>query len=285
MIMYGEILMLVDNRKLDKWLDLWLDEDIGVSDLTSNIMIDANAKASFFLVSRQDTILCGSSITFEVFKKLDPFCNFEAFFNDGDIVKSGSKLARIEGQARALLSAERLALNLIQRLCGIASHTARYVKEINHTKAALVDTRKTTPGLRMLEKYAVVCGGGRNHRLSLDNGIMLKDNHISIAGGIAEAVRRAKRVAPILTKIEVECDTLSQVEEALLAGVDIIMLDNMTNQDMFEAVKLINGKVLIECSGGVNLNNIKAKAETGVDFISVGRITQSAECIDIGLDQ
>ena len=169
-------------------------------------------------------------------------------------------------------------------MCGIAGLTAKYVKAIEGTGATLLDSRKTTPGLRMIEKYAVVCGGGRSHRLGLDNGIMLKDNHIAVAGSIAAAVKRAKAYAPMLTKIEVECDRLDQVEEALASGVDVIMLDNMTNNDMATAVEIVNKRVLLECSGGVRLDTIRAKAETGVDFISVGRITQSATCVDIGLD-
>ena len=172
----------------------------------------------------------------------------------------------------------------MQRLSGVATEVAKYVTEIEGTGAFLVDTRKTTPGLRMLEKYAVQCGGGRNHRLGLDNGIMLKDNHIAVCGSITAAVARAKAHAPVLTKIEVEADRLEQVKEALEAGADVIMLDNMSNDEMREAVAMVNKRVPLECSGGVRLDTIRGKAETGVDFISVGRMTQSAPCVDIGLD-
>ncbi len=276
--------MLIDDRKLDRLIDFWLDEDLGFSDLTSNIIINPKAKASLFLNTRDNATVCGLDIAHAVFKKLDPLCEFQPFFKDSDRVQAGAKLAVISGNARAILSAERLALNLLQRLSGIASLTATFVNEIKHTNTILIDTRKTTPGLRLLEKYAVVCGGGRNHRFSLDTGIMLKDNHISIAGGISSAVKHARKIVPILTKIEVECDNLSQVKEALSAGADIIMLDNMTNGEMLRSVNFVDGRVPLECSGGVNLTNIRGKAETGVDFISVGQITQSAACIDIGLD-
>ena len=175
-------------------------------------------------------------------------------------------------------------MNILQRMCGIATMTAKFAEKISDTKAVLVDTRKTTPGLRLLEKYAFYCGGGKNHRFGLDSGVMLKDNHIALVGNIFEAVRLAKERTPILTKIEVECETLAQVKDAMAAGADLIMLDNMITKEMKSAVKLVNGKIPIECSGGVNINNIKQKAETGVDYISVGRITQSVPCIDIGLD-
>lgn len=276
--------MLLDLRKINQLIDLWLDEDVNYYDLTAKIMVDDDAVAKFGMNAREPIILSGLKIAEMVFRKMDPDCTFETNYKDGDIVEKGETFAVIRGNAQALLTAERVALNLVQRMCGIAGLTAKYVKAIEGTGATLLDSRKTTPGLRMIEKYAVVCGGGRSHRLGLDNGIMLKDNHIAVAGSIAAAVKRAKAYAPMLTKIEVECDRLDQVEEALASGVDVIMLDNMTNNDMATAVEIVNKRVLLECSGGVRLDTIRAKAETGVDFISVGRITQSATCVDIGLD-
>lgn len=276
--------MLLDLRKIQQLIDLWLDEDVNYYDLTAKIMINDDAQARFGMNAREDIVLSGIKLAEMVFRRMDPDCTFETHRKDGDAIEAGENFAVVTGNAQALLTAERVALNLVQRMCGIAGLTAQYVKEIEGTGAKLLDSRKTTPGLRMIEKYAVVCGGGRSHRLGLDNGIMLKDNHIAVAGGIKAAVARAKEFAPMLTKIEVECDRLDQVEEALAAGVDVIMLDNMSNADMTTAVKLANKRIPLECSGGVRLDTIRAKAETGVDFVSVGRITQSATCVDIGLD-
>lgn len=276
--------MLLDLRKINQLIDLWLDEDVNYYDLTAKIMVDDDAVAKFGMNAREPITLSGIKIAEMIFRKMDPDCTFEATRRDGEMVEEGETFAVITGNAQALLTAERVALNLVQRMCGIAGLTAQYVKEIEGTNAILLDSRKTTPGLRMLEKYAVTCGGGRSHRLGLDNGIMLKDNHIAVAGGIRAAVERAKSHAPMLTKIEVECDRLDQVDETLAAGVDVIMLDNMSNDDMREAVKIVGGRIPLECSGGVRLDTIRGKAETGVDYVSVGRITQSATCVDIGLD-
>lgn len=276
--------MLLDLRKMNQLIDLWLDEDVNYYDLTAKIMIDDEAIAKFGMNAREPIILSGLKLAEMVFKKMDPECTFEATKKDGELVKTGETFAVITGNAQALLTAERVALNLMQRMCGIADLTAQYVKEIEGTGAILLDTRKTTPGLRMIEKYAVVCGGGRSHRLGLDNGIMLKDNHIAVAGSIAAAVARAKAQAPMLTKIEVEADRLDQVWEALDAGVDVIMLDNMSNDHMCKAVEIVAKRIPLECSGGVRLDTIRGKAETGVDYVSVGQITQSATCADIGLD-
>ncbi|EAP76170.1 MULTISPECIES: carboxylating nicotinate-nucleotide diphosphorylase [Roseovarius] len=276
--------MLLDLRKINQLIDLWLDEDVNYYDLTAKIMVDDDAVAKFGMNAREPITLSGIKIAEMIFRKMDPECTFESKRRDGDKIDTGETFAVITGNAQALLTAERVALNLVQRMCGIAGLTAQYVQEIEGTKAILLDSRKTTPGLRMLEKYAVTCGGGRSHRLGLDNGIMLKDNHIAVAGGIRAAVERAKAYAPMLTKIEVECDRLDQVDEALAAGVDVIMLDNMSNDDMREAVKIVGGRIPLECSGGVRLDTIRGKAETGVDYVSVGRITQSATCVDIGLD-
>ena len=276
--------MLIDMRKVDRLIDLWFDEDSNYFDLTAKIMVDDDAVATFGMNAREPITLSGLPMAKLIFRKLDPECQFETTHKDGDRIEAGTTFATITGNAQGLLTAERVALNLMQRMSGIAGVTAEYVKEIEGTGAFLVDTRKTTPGLRMLEKYAVTCGGGRNHRLGLDNGIMLKDNHIAVAGSISAAVARAKAHAPVLTKIEVEADRIDQVKEALEAGADVIMLDNMTNDAMRDCVAWVAGRVPLECSGGVRLDTIRGKAETGVDFISVGRITQSAPCVDIGLD-
>lgn len=276
---------MYEKRRIEKLIELWLDEDVAYYDLTARIMIEPGTRAKLVFNAREPFVLCGIDVAGMVLRRLDPDCKFEVLVADGTAVEGGAALARIDGDAQAILTAERVALNIMQRLSGIATVTAAYVKEIEGTSARLVDTRKTTPGLRMLEKYAVQCGGGRSHRLGLDNGIMLKDNHIAVCGSITEAVKRAKDRAPILTKIEVEADRMEQVREALAAGADVIMLDNMTNEEMSEAVAFVAGRVPLECSGGVRLETIRGKAETGVDYISVGRITQSAECVDIGLDE
>jgi nicotinate-nucleotide pyrophosphorylase (carboxylating) len=200
-------------------------------------------------------------------------------------VDKGTRLLTVSGSARSIVTAERPTLNILQRMCGIATETARYRAEIEGTSACLIDTRKTTPGLRMLEKHAVVCGGGVNHRLGLDNGVMLKDNHIAVAGSITNAVKRARQKLPILTKIEVECDRLEQVREAADAGADVIMLDNMPVAQMPEAVRIVAGRAKIEASGGIRIDTIRAIAMTGVDYISTSKITQSAPAVDIGLDE
>lgn len=277
--------MFIDLRKIEPLVDLWLDEDVNYYDLTAKIMIDEDAVAKFGMNAREPVVLCGLKIAKMIFRRLDPDCSFKTSRKDGERIETGETFAIIEGNAQALLTAERVALNVVQRLSGIAAMAAEYVEKIEGTGAILLDSRKTTPGLRNLEKYAIVCGGGRNHRLGLDNGIMLKDNHIAVAGSITAAVERAKAHAPVLTKIEVECDNLDQVGEALEAGADIIMLDNMSNEDMRKAVSMSAGRVPLECSGGVRLDTIRVKAETGVDYVSVGRITQSAPCVDIGLDE
>ena len=193
-------------------------------------------------------------------------------------------MARVSGNARRLLTAERTALNILQHLSGIATLTSKYVKEIEGTNATLIDTRKTTPGLRALEKHAVTCGGGRNHRLALDGGVLVKDNHIAVCGGLTSAIQRAKSQVPTLIKVQVECDNLDQVKEALEAGADSLLLDNMSPDTMREAAKIVEGRITLEASGGITLETVRAKAESGVDLISTGKITQSAPSVDIGLD-
>ncbi|MEM9725078.1 MAG: carboxylating nicotinate-nucleotide diphosphorylase [Pseudomonadota bacterium] len=279
---------LYDRRRLQRWIDQWLDEDCGHGDLTTEIMIAPEAEGRFAVTARQPFTLAGLEIAEAVFRRVNPAradeIEWAAEAADGEQVAPGAVLARVAGPARLILTGERVALNLLQHLSGVATLTAAFVEAVSGTGVAVADTRKTTPGLRGLEKYAVRCGGGRNHRLGLDGGIMLKDNHIAVAGGIGPAVAKARAAAPLLTKIEVECDRLDQVDAALEAGADVIMLDNMNNADMTEAVARVGGRALLECSGGVTLQTIRGKAETGVDVISVGRMTQAAAAVDIGLD-
>ena len=266
-------------------LNLFIKEDLGHYDLTSAILIDKSTTGNFSINAREDLILAGIDTAVHIFKKCEPNCKIELFYKDADLLTAGSIIATIAGPARNILTAERTALNLLQHMSGIANQTAKYVELIKGTNAKLLDTRKTTPGLRILEKHAVFCGGGRNHRLGLDNGVMVKDNHIAVCGGLKEAVKKAKEKVPVLVKIEVECDRLEQVEEALDAGADMLLLDNMDLSTLKEAVKIVNHKIPLEASGGVSLNTIADIALTGVDFISVGRITQSSPCVDIGLDE
>ena len=276
--------MLMNRTILVDSIRCWLLEDIGKFDLTTELIVAPGIQGRFNFVSREKIVMAGLDVINTVFEVLSTNLKFKQFCKDSDSISPGFKIACVSGNASQILEGERLALNLLQRMCGIATTTSEYVAKIAHTNARLVDTRKTTPGLRLLEKYAFFCGGGHNHRYSLDAGVMLKDNHISIVGSIKDAVKLVRGRVPLLTKIEVECEDLSQVQEALDAGVDLIMLDNMSNEKMVEAVKLVDGRLPLECSGGVNFQNVGEKAETGVDYISVGAITQSAKCVDIGLD-
>ncbi len=269
---------------VEKLIDLWLLEDVGHGDLTATLMVDQAAQARFDVVAREPMVVAGIDVMAMVFRRWEAGVTVEIMRQDGTRAPAGDILARVHGPARGILTAERTALNILQRLSGIATETARYVTEMGATTARLVDTRKTTPGLRMLEKHAVLCGGASSHRLGLDSGVMLKDNHIVVCGSIAAAVARARAAVPILTRIEVECDRLDQVDEALAAGADVILLDNMTLDTMREAVDRVGGRVPLEASGGVRFDRIRAIAETGVDYISCGRLTQSASAVDIGLD-
>lgn len=275
---------MYDVFQIEKLIDLWLTEDIGYCDLTAQLMIAEDAVGTFYMNAREPMHVAGIAVAARVFTKYDHRLSVTCHVQEGDKVAKGTKLLTVTGPARSILTAERTALNIAQRMCGIATETARYQAEIEGTHARLIDTRKTTPGLRMLEKHAVVCGGGLNHRLGLDNGVMLKDNHIVVAGSIANAVANARKLLPILTKIEVECDKVSQVKEALDAGVDVIMLDNMALEDIKTSVSIVAGKAKIEASGGINIQTIKGIAQTGVDFISTSKITQAAPPVDIGLD-
>jgi nicotinate-nucleotide pyrophosphorylase (carboxylating) len=276
---------MLDLFGVNRLIDLWLAEDIGHGDLTSLAMIDADARGTFHMNARQPLALAGIDVAAACFRRYDPEIAIEIAAADGERVAPKTRLLSVSGRARSVLTVERTALNIVQHLSGIASETARFVDAIAGTKAKLIDTRKTTPGLRMLEKHAVTCGGGANHRLGLDGGVMIKDNHIAIAGSIVKAVERARSRVPSLIKIEVECDRLDQVREALQAQADIIMLDNMSLEEMRAAVRLVDGRVPLEASGGVRYETVRAIAETGVDYISTSRTIQAAPAVDIGLDE
>lgn len=276
---------MYDPFLVDRSIDLWLAEDIGHGDLTAQFMIERDASARFVMNAREACTLAGLEVAARVFSRYDPTASLVLHAHDGDTVERGARLLHVEGPARSLLTCERTALNVVQRLSGIATQTARYVRAIEGTGAKLLDTRKTTPGWRMLEKHAVSCGGGLNHRLGLDSGVMIKDNHIAVAGSIGAAVARAREKLPVLTRIEVECDRLDQVAEALEAGADLIMLDNMCNDDIRRAVAMVGKRVPLEASGGIALETIRAKAETGVDYLSTSKTHQSAPAVDIGLDE
>lgn len=276
---------MYDKFQTDRLIDLWLTEDVGACDLTAQVMIEPDERGAFTMNAREPIVIAGIDIAARVFRRYDQDVEVDVLARDGERVAKGARLMNVRGPARSLLTAERTSLNILQRMCGIATETAKYVDAIRGTRARLIDTRKTTPGLRMLEKHAVSCGGGLNHRLGLDNGVMIKDNHIAVCGGIGKAVERARRLLPVLTKLEVECDRLDQVREALAAGVDVIMLDNMSVPDMAEAVKLVAGRAKLEASGGIRMETIRPIAETGVDYISTSRPQQSAPAVDIGLDE
>jgi nicotinate-nucleotide pyrophosphorylase (carboxylating) len=276
---------MYDSFVVDRLIDLWLTEDVGSCDLTVQVMIESDEVGNFLMNAREPMIVSGIEVAMRVFKRYDPTLDVVLRVKDGDKVENGAVLLEVRGLARSVLTAERTALNIAQRMSGIANETSRYVAAIAGTKARLVDTRKTTPGLRMLEKHAVTSGGGLNHRLGLDNGVMIKDNHIAICGSIAAAVERARKKLPVLTKLEVECDNLDQVQEAIKASVDVIMLDNMSVADMVKAVGLIEGRAKVEASGGIRFETIRPIAETGVDYISTSKITQAAPAVDIGLDE
>jgi len=261
-----------------------LREDIGPGDLTTEALIQPDIEGKAELIAKEPLILAGIEVAREVFHQVNQDINFLGRHPDGEDLSSSTVIATISGPLRSLLTAERVALNLLQRLSGIATLTRQYVNGIEGTKARIVDTRKTTPGLRALEKYAVRIGGGKNHRFGLFDGILIKDNHIAAVGSLTEAVKKAREKAPHTLKIEVETENLDQVREAISAGAEIIMLDNMDIETMKEAVKLINGKALIEASGGISLNNVRQVAETGVDLISVGAITHSARSMDISME-
>ena len=259
-----------------------LAEDIGAGDVTTDATIPADAVGVADLLVKEAGVVCGVRVAETTFRALDPDIRFEAIASDGDFVEPPALVARISGSERAILTGERVALNFLGRLSGIATLTRRYVDALEGTGTTVLDTRKTTPGLRELEKYAVACGGGRNHRFGLDDAVLVKDNHLRAAGSVSAAVELVRAATAL--PIEVECDTLDQVAEALAVGVDAILLDNMTLDRLREAVDLTRGRARLEASGGVTLDTIRAIAETGVDEISVGALTHSARSLDVSLE-
>lgn len=275
------------NEGLIESIKNWLREDVGAGDVTTSVTIPAGNQSNAIIHAKDNGIIAGMTVAELVFQVVDPDLVFTPKVTDGDKVTHGTILAEVEGSTHSLLTGERLALNLLQRMSGIATRTRAYVDVLDGLETRLVDTRKTTPGHRLLEKYAVRVGGGANHRFGLYDAVMIKDNHIKGAGGITEAVQRARTIIPHTMTIEVETENLEQVREALQAGADIIMLDNMHPERMREAVELIREQaphVKVEASGNVSLQTIRGIAESGVDVISVGRLTYSFESLDISLD-
>lgn len=260
-----------------------LQEDITGEDVTTNAILPEDCQGEAELLCKQDGIIAGLDVFARPFTLLDDKVWFEFFVKDGDEVHKGQKLAKVVGSMRAILSAERVGLNYLQRMSGIATYTHQVAALLEGTGMTLVDTRKTTPNMRVFEKYAVTVGGGKNHRYNLSDGVLLKDNHISAAGGVAKAIAMAKAYAPFVRKIEVETETLDMVREAVGAGADIIVLDNMSHDMMKEAVALIDGRAETECSGNVTKENIAALADIGVDYISSGALTHSAPILDLSL--
>ncbi len=273
-----------DMQEVERIVAECLAEDYGREDITTETIIPHDNTMEVNFVARETLVISGLSVIAIVFDAMDGETELSYNCNDGDLLEKGAVIARLSGNSRAILTGERVALNLLQRMSAVATITRQYVNAIDGTNAKILDTRKTMPCLRELDKYAVRCGGGYNHRMRLDDGVLIKDNHIAVCGGITEAVDIAKKNIPSMTKIEVECDTLEQVAEAVSAGADVIMLDNMSPEMMREAVALVAGRVKLEASGNVNLDTISAIAKTGVDYISVGKITHSAANVDIGLD-
>ena len=269
-------------------IDMALEEDECFNDATTTLLVNSNTTGTGILMSKETGILAGLGVALTVFHKIDRYIQLKPLMNDGSHVNPGSKLAVIKGKIHAILKAERIALNFLQRMSGIATLTSKYVEAISSYKAQIVDTRKTLPGYRYIDKYSVRMGGGKNHRMSLADGILIKDNHIELIGLESEALedklKNILSIAPTALKVEVEVSDMEQLHQALAAGIPIIMLDNMTNDEMRSAVSIVGGRALIEASGGITLDNIRSVAETGVDIISVGALTHSTRALDISLD-
>ena len=294
--------MAASKPQIEEIIDHALAEDFGKGDVTTEALIPGDQQGTGFIVAKKEGILTGTEAASHVFHRVDPELKVEILLEDGAKVKPGSKVARVSGSIASILKAERVALNFLQRLSGIASETNRYVTSVEGLPVRIMDTRKTTPGLRSLEKYAVRVGGGRNHRMNLGDSILIKDNHLAALRSqglnIKEIIARARQNAPLSlrgakrrsnlqarqTQVEVEVGTVPEALEAVEAGADIVMLDNMNLEDMRKAVKSIHGRALIEASGGITLDNVRAVAETGVDFISIGALTHSARALDISLE-
>ena len=267
----------------DKLIRMALEEDITSEDVSTNAVMPTNVKGTVDLIAKEDGVIAGMDVYARVFKLLDESMEIEMFCHDGDEVKKGDLMAKVTGDIRVLLSGERVALNYLQRMSGIATYTRSVVKLLEGSGVTLLDTRKTTPNCRVFEKYAVRVGGGCNHRYNLSDGVLLKDNHIGAAGSITKAIQMAKAYAPFVRKIEIETETPEQVAEAVEAGADIIMLDNMTPEVMKQAVALIDGRAQTECSGNITKENIARIREIGVDFVSSGALTHSAPILDISM--
>jgi len=276
--------MIENNPLVKEIISLALKEDLGSGDITTDAIIKKQSKAKAKLIAKEEFVLAGLPIFKAVFKQLSKEVLFEDFYKEGDIVRNGDVICYVSGPISAILKAERTALNFLQRMSGIATAVRSFVKKISHTKVKILDTRKTAPGMRLLDKYAVRVGGGFNHRFGLFDGILIKDNHIAAVGSIKKAIQYVKAIAPHTLKIEVEVETLDQLKEAIDSGADIVLLDNMGLDEIKQAVQIAKGKVLIEVSGGIRLDNVEEIAATGVDFISVGEITHSVRGVDISLE-
>jgi nicotinate-nucleotide pyrophosphorylase (carboxylating) len=274
--------------QIEEIVDRALAEDLGKGDVTTQALISSDQRGTGFILAKKEGILAGIEVAKQVFHRVAPELKVEIILEDGARVEPGSKIAKVSGSIASILKAERIALNFLQRLSGIASETNRYVERVEGLPVRIMDTRKTTPGWRSLEKYAVRVGGGENHRMNLGDGILIKDNHLmalrSQGLNIKEIIAKARQNAPQWLPVEVEVGAVSEALEAVEAGADIVMLDNMNLEDMRKAVKSIHGRALIEASGGITLDNVRAVAETGVDFISIGALTHSARALDISLE-
>lgn len=274
---------MLTNPFVTQIINMALNEDVGTGDITTETTIPADKKAHGRFIAKEDMVICGLEVAELAFHTVDKDIEFCANCKDGDKIQKGFVIATVSGNARNVLTGERVALNLMQRMTGVATKTNEAVKCVEGTKAKITDTRKTTPGLRVLEKYAVRVGGGSNHRFNLADGILIKDNHIAVSGGILNAVKNARARAPHTIKIEVEVETREQLMQALEAKADIIMLDNMSNEEMTECVKIVNSKALVEASGNMGEKDLSAVARTGVDIISIGALTHSVKAADISL--
>jgi len=269
---------------IDTIIDTALDEDVGSGDITTSAIIDSSLKGKAQLLAKEEILLAGIEVFSRVFSRLDPEIVVECTYHDGDVIPKRANIGTVTGSMRGILSGERTALNFLQHLSGIATLTRQYVEKTDPSTVRVIDTRKTTPGLRVLEKYAVRMGGGFNHRFGLFDGILIKDNHIAAAGSISEAVKKTRATVPHTLKIEVEVEDIKGLEEAIEVGADAILLDNMSVKEMKEAVSIAGGRVLLEASGGITLETIEAISKTGINLISVGAITHSARSVDISLE-
>jgi len=269
---------------IDRLIDFALEEDIGSGDITTRVTVDSDLTGTAVLIAREEAVLAGLDVFKRVFRKVDPGTKFDDNFMDGDIISAHQVVSTIHGSISSILKAERTALNFLQRMSGIATITHRYVEKVRDFDVKILDTRKTAPGLRWFDKYAVRVGGGTNHRFGLFDGVLIKDNHIAAAGSVEQAVKKAKSMAPHTLKVEVEVEDIEGVKKAVDAGADIIMLDNMPVETMRQAVQVVSGRAIIEASGGVNLDTVADVASTGVNFISVGALTHSPAAVDFSLD-